>query len=188
MRWLVLLLCCSVAHAAVADLDILRDTSAGFARAVEPRTFEFPRDHGPHPDFHHEWWYVTGNLDSGTGERFGFELTIFRVGLVPPATNAVGAGAGVGAAARGPGAGADRAGDGVGAGAGVGPAEAVGAGAPVAAPTRSAWRTRELYAAHFAITDVARGPFKFSDQYSRGALGLAGAQAQPLHVWLNDWE
>src|SRR5512140_3736241 len=59
MRWLVLLLCFSVAHAAVADLDILRDTGTGFARAVEPRTFEFPRDHGPHPDFHHEWWYVT---------------------------------------------------------------------------------------------------------------------------------
>ena len=45
-----------------------------------------------------------------------------------------------------------------------------------------------VYAAHFAITDVARGTFQFSDQYSRGALGLAGAQAQPLHVWLNDWE
>ena len=45
-----------------------------------------------------------------------------------------------------------------------------------------------MYAAHFAITDVARGTFKFSDQYSRGALGLAGAQAQPFHVWLNDWE
>jgi predicted secreted hydrolase len=82
-------------------------------------------------------------LDSDTGERFGFELTIFRVGLVPPS---------------------------------------------VVVPTGSAWRTRELYAAHFAITDVARKRFKFSDQYSRGALGLAGSQAQPLHVWLNDWE
>src|ERR1700760_3001763 len=97
MRWLILLLCVSVAQAAVADLDILRDTSAGFARAVEPRPFEFPRDHGPHPDFHHEWWYVTGNLDSDTGERFGFELTIFRVGLVPPA-DVTSAGVGVGGA------------------------------------------------------------------------------------------
>jgi predicted secreted hydrolase len=177
MRWLVLLLCFSVAHAAVADLDILRDTSAGFARAVEPRTFEFPRDHGPHPDFHHEWWYVTGNLDSDTGERFGFELTIFRVGLVPPATNAEGVGFGAGARA------------GVGAAGGAGAAaEAAVAGASGGARGVSAWRARELYAAHFAITDVTRGVFKFSDQYSRGALGLAGAQAQPLHVWLNDWE
>lgn len=166
MRWLILLLCFSVAHAAVADLDILRDTSAGFARAVEPRTFEFPRDHGPHPDFHNEWWYVTGNLDSDNGERFGFELTIFRVGLVPPATNAEGVGAGA-------------------AGAG---AETAVAGASGGARGASAWRTRELYAAHFAITDVARGAFKFSDQYSRGALGLAGARAEPFHVWLNDWE
>jgi predicted secreted hydrolase len=177
MRWLIVLLCFSVAHAAVADLDILRDASAGFARAVEPRTFEFPRDHGPHPDFHHEWWYVTGNLDSDTGERFGFELTIFRVGLVPPATNADVVGAGAGA----------RAGVGTAGGAGAA-AEAAVAGASGGARGASAWRTRELYAAHFAITDVARGAFKFSDQYSRGALGLAGAQAQPLHVWLNDWE
>jgi predicted secreted hydrolase len=165
MRWLVLLLCFSVAHAAVADLDILRDTSEGFARAVEPRTFEFPRDHGPHPDFHHEWWYVTGNLDSDTGERFGFELTIFRVGLVPPSAHVVGAAAGPGVAA-----GADT------------------AAASSVAPGVSAWRTRELYAAHFAITDVARGTFKFAEQYARGALGLAGAQAVPFHVWLNDWE
>jgi predicted secreted hydrolase len=177
MRWLVLLLCFSVAHAAVADLDILRDTSEGFARAVEPRTFEFPRDHGPHPDFRHEWWYVTGNVDSDTGERFGFELTIFRVGLVPPATNAVGVGVDAGARA------------GVGAGGGAGTAaETAVAGASGEARGVSAWRTREIYAAHFAITDVARGAFKFGDQYSRGALGLAGAQAQPLHVWLNDWE
>src|ERR1700761_4697139 len=103
MRWLILLLCVSVAQAAVADLDILRDTSAGFARAVEPRTFEFPRDHGPHPDFHHEWWYVTGNLDSDTGERFGFELTIFRVGLAPAAVAGASAAGSSGAGSSGAG-------------------------------------------------------------------------------------
>jgi predicted secreted hydrolase len=141
MRWLIVLLAVSIAHAAVADLDVLRGNPAGFARAVEPRAFEFPRDHGPHPDFRTEWWYVTGNLDSDTGERFGFELTIFRVGLLPPS---------------------------------------------VLTSVGSAWRTREIYAAHFAITDVARKRFKFAEQYSRGALGLAGAE--PFHVWLNDWE
>jgi len=35
---------------------------------------------------------------------------------------------------------------------------------------------------------VARGRFRFTDQYSRGALGLAGAAAEPFRVWLNDWE
>jgi predicted secreted hydrolase len=57
----------------------------GFERVTEPRPFDFPRDHGPHPGFRHEWWYVTGHLDSSAGEPFGFELTFFRFGLKPPA-------------------------------------------------------------------------------------------------------
>ncbi|HEX5789471.1 MAG TPA: lipocalin-like domain-containing protein [Woeseiaceae bacterium] len=58
---------------------------AGFAKALEPREFVFPDDHGPHPEFRNEWWYVTGNLDSENGRRFGYELTIFRVALAPDA-------------------------------------------------------------------------------------------------------
>ena len=57
----------------------------GYAQALEDREFVFPADHGPHPDFRNEWWYVTGNLDSENGTRFGFELTIFRFSLTPPA-------------------------------------------------------------------------------------------------------
>ena len=34
----------------------------GFARALEPRAFKFPQDHGAHPEFATEWWYLTGNL------------------------------------------------------------------------------------------------------------------------------
>lgn len=56
---------------------------AGFELALAPRAFEFPRDHGPHPRFRHEWWYFTGHLDGADGERFGFELTFFRFALVP---------------------------------------------------------------------------------------------------------
>ncbi len=55
----------------------------GFRRADAPRVFEFPRDHGPHPGFRNEWWYVTGNLDGPEGERLGFHITFFRVGLAP---------------------------------------------------------------------------------------------------------
>jgi len=54
---------------------------AGFERAFAPRAFSFPADHGPHPDFREEWWYVTGNLDGPEGRRFGFQITIFRHGL-----------------------------------------------------------------------------------------------------------
>jgi predicted secreted hydrolase len=51
----------------------------------------------------------------------------------------------------------------------------------------SAWRTDQLYMAHFAVTDVARGRFRSAQKLSRGALGLAGAQADPLRVWIDDW-
>jgi predicted secreted hydrolase len=55
----------------------------GYAIAVEPREFVFPRDHGAHPDFRNEWWYFTGNLRGGDGSRFGYQLTVFRSALGP---------------------------------------------------------------------------------------------------------
>src|SRR5262249_24389625 len=51
----------------------------------------------------------------------------------------------------------------------------------------SRWRTRQIYFAHFAVTDVARWEFRFAEKFSRDALGLDGAQAQPFRVWLDDW-
>jgi predicted secreted hydrolase len=41
--------------------------------------------------------------------------------------------------------------------------------------------------AHFAVTDVEAGRFHSFDRFSRGAAGLAGAQASPYQVWLEDW-
>jgi predicted secreted hydrolase len=62
----------------------------GYASALEAREFRFPEDHGPHPEYRNEWWYFTGNLDSRSGERFGFELTIFRFLLSPSAKDSTG--------------------------------------------------------------------------------------------------
>ncbi|GAB4369768.1 MAG: lipocalin-like domain-containing protein [Acidobacteriota bacterium] len=59
------------------------DPGAGWRRAIAPREFRFPEDHGPHEGFRTEWWYFTGNLDGPAGERFGFQLTFFRQGLDP---------------------------------------------------------------------------------------------------------
>ena len=39
---------------------------------------QFPRDHGAHPDFRQEWWYVTGWLKTSRGEDLGFQITFFR--------------------------------------------------------------------------------------------------------------
>jgi len=38
----------------------------------------FPKDHGAHPDYRQEWWYVTGWLKTQRGQDLGFQVTFFR--------------------------------------------------------------------------------------------------------------
>jgi len=45
--------------------------------AVTPRALVFPRDHGAHPDFRTEWWYLTGWLEASPAP-LGFQVTFFR--------------------------------------------------------------------------------------------------------------
>lgn len=113
----------------------------GYARAATVRPFIFPADHGAHPDFRVEWWYLTGNLWHDSGRRFGYQFTLFRIALSPT---------------------------------------------PVAQD--SAWRTRQLYMGHFAVSDMAEQQHYDAQRFSRGALGLAGVTLQPLTVWLEDWQ
>jgi len=47
--------------------------------AVEPRRgLSFPRDHGAHPEYRSEWWYLTGWLHTARSEPLGFQVTFFR--------------------------------------------------------------------------------------------------------------
>lgn len=118
------------------------DAEPGFARATEPREFRFPEDHGPHWDYRNEWWYVTGNLTDDAGRRYGFQLTIFRIGLAPG----------------------------------------------VEEQRPSAWATNHIWMAHLALTDVAGDRFHDHERFARGGdMRLAGAQRDPVRVWLEDW-
>jgi predicted secreted hydrolase len=51
--------------------------------------YEFPRDHAVHPNFKTEWWYFTGNLQDDSGHAYGYELTFFRAGVLPPGSEAL---------------------------------------------------------------------------------------------------
>ncbi len=127
--------------ASISVADVLRaESPEGYARALEPRAFQFPAEHGPHPDFRTEWWYYTGNLSTREGRQFGFQLTFFRSAF-----------------------------------------------APAMAPRSSEWASRQAYLAHFTITDVDGKRFRSFERWNRGALGLAGAEASPFRVWLEDW-
>ena len=55
--------------------------SSDFQQVIGHREFTFPDDHGPHPDYGVEWWYLTGNLSTEDKRHFGYQLTLFRVGL-----------------------------------------------------------------------------------------------------------
>ena len=39
---------------------------------------QFPRDHGSHPQFRNEWWYITGWLKAQGGGEIGVQITFFR--------------------------------------------------------------------------------------------------------------
>jgi predicted secreted hydrolase len=128
-------------HASLSVAGALRAANdQGYARALAPRQFSFPADHGPHPEFRTEWWYYTGNLATSQGRRFGFQLTFFRSAL-----------------------------------------------APEMPPRSSAWATRQAWLAHFTVSDVEGDKFHSFERWSRGAAGLAGAQARPFRVWVKDW-
>ena len=127
----------------VPDLETLNaEMLSGFAVADGSRPLSLPRDFGAHEDFRTEWWYYTGNLQTAEGRHFGFELTIFRVALLPPTTEL---------------------------------------------PDDSQWYSHSVYFAHFAVSDIAGERFHAFERYSRPGPGLAGAQADPYRVWLEDW-
>ncbi|MGD8353811.1 MAG: lipocalin-like domain-containing protein [Pseudomonadota bacterium] len=49
------------------------------------------------------------------------------------------------------------------------------------------WSVRDLYMAHFAVTDARSGGFSWTERTSRAGPGLAGAKEGDLDVWLLDW-
>jgi predicted secreted hydrolase len=112
-----------------------------YRRALPGYQFQFPQDHFSHPEFKTEWWYYTGHLQTADGERYGYQVTFFRVGAEE--------------------------------------------GKKAASPSR--WAVRNFFLAHFAVSDLTRQRFHFSDRFNRGALGNAGASTKVLKVWNGDW-
>ena len=42
--------------------------------------YQFPKDHGSHPNYKIEWWYITGHVKGDDNDYLGFESTFFRIG------------------------------------------------------------------------------------------------------------
>lgn len=55
----------------------------GFATPSPDPIFSFPADHGPHPEYRIEWWYLTATLTGADGLDYGVQWTLFRSALAP---------------------------------------------------------------------------------------------------------
>lgn len=61
----------------------LGESAEGYAEVTRPADIAFPRDHGPHPEFRIEWWYLTAALTGADGRDYGVQWTLFRQAGAP---------------------------------------------------------------------------------------------------------
>jgi len=159
--------------------EALGGSGEGFLRAIEPRAFTFPADHGPHPGFRTEWWYFTGNLGTepgssggspAGGRRFGFQLTFFRNQLAPDAPERSSSWAAeeiyMGHFAMTDG------GDGTGRDGGF---------------KGESWRG-ERSGRFYAFERFARAALDLAGAHAGGPAAGVGSAGEAFRVWLEDWE
>ncbi len=82
VKALAFLICAPVAAMAQGFAGMGTDAE-GFAHPELGAQFDFPADHGPHPDYRIEWWYLTANLEGPDGTPYGLQWTLFRSALAP---------------------------------------------------------------------------------------------------------
>jgi predicted secreted hydrolase len=73
----------ALAQASAQGFAGLGSSAEGFAMPKPGRELVFPRDHGAHPDYRVEWWYLTANLEDEDGRDYGAQWTLFRFALAP---------------------------------------------------------------------------------------------------------
>lgn len=84
MRVRALLFCLLLPTAAFAQgFAGLGTDVTGFAEPKPNPEFRFPDDHGPHPEYRIEWWYLTANLSGDDDRDYGLQWTLFRSALRP---------------------------------------------------------------------------------------------------------
>ncbi|MGY9048486.1 hypothetical protein P775_21735 [Puniceibacterium antarcticum] len=84
-RAFALLWICLATAAGAQGFAGLGTDADGFALPSADSALTFPADHGAHPDFRIEWWYLTANLRGDDGQDYGVQWTLFRSALSPEA-------------------------------------------------------------------------------------------------------
>ena len=78
-----LILCLLPLSASAQGFAGLGTEVEGFSTPAPDPVFDFPADHGAHPDYRIEWWYLTANLEDENGTPYGLQWTLFRSALAP---------------------------------------------------------------------------------------------------------
>jgi predicted secreted hydrolase len=83
LAWLVVLVHLSASPALPQGFADMGAPAEGFALPDRATVPSFPADHGPHPEFRIEWWYLTANLEGPDGTPYGLQWTLFRTATAP---------------------------------------------------------------------------------------------------------
>lgn len=84
---LLLLLLCLAPPALAQGFAGLGTDAKGFSVPQRGAALSFPQDHGAHPSYRIEWWYLTANLTGEDGKAYGAQWTLFRSALAPSETS-----------------------------------------------------------------------------------------------------
>ncbi len=83
-RWIIAALLLLAAPVLAQDAPpVQAPAGEGFTMPERGRALQFPQDHGAHPDFRIDWWYLTANLKGADGTDYGAQWTLFRSALAP---------------------------------------------------------------------------------------------------------
>jgi predicted secreted hydrolase len=139
------------------------------SRACGTSELAFPRDHGRHPDFRTEWWYLSGQVRSDDGAEWAYQFTIFRRALERWTDLAL---VGMAIASR--------------------TIRNMGLFQQALAKMLETQNCRRIkvdgYVGHFAITNIVQQKYVFFERAGTSLFGIAGAREDCLQVWVKGWE
>ncbi|MGC8908881.1 MAG: lipocalin-like domain-containing protein [Desulfomonilaceae bacterium] len=135
---------------------------------MTPVQFSFPRDHGQHPSFRTEWWYVAGWVRAASGVEFAYHFTIFRRALERWSDLAL---VGLALASKK-----------------LRESPRFKRALARMLESQNSRRIRvDGYVGHMSLTNLQTGKYVFFERGGTSLLGIADARDDRLGVWVKDW-
>jgi len=145
-----------------------QDEGSMLRRACEAATFSFPKDHGQHPAYRTEWWYLSGHLRADNGTEWAYHFTIFRRALGKWMDLAL-----------------------IGMAIGSKTVRNISLFKRAFSRMLTNQNSRRIkvdgYVGHLAITNVGDHKYEFLERAATSLFNIAGAREDCLGVWVKGW-